>query len=56
MIAPRPGSKRYEAVVKRGCGGYRDQFGEFDCPHEYPWSCDHCPCLIEKQKAQPGEE
>jgi hypothetical protein len=49
MNAPKRGKKYWE-VVNRGCGGYRDYWGEYDCKHPYDWTCDDCPCCIEHQK------
>ena len=49
MNAPKRG-KKYKEIVLRGCGGYRDYWGDFDCHHKYDWDCDDCPVCIEKQK------
>lgn len=52
---PKKGSKGYDRVVNRGCGGYRDYWGEYDCDHGYGWGCDHCPWLLERE-AKGGEK
>ena len=37
-------SKEYKRIIKLGCGGYRDSYyGDYDCSHEYDWSCENCP-------------
>lgn len=46
---PKKGTKGYDRVVSRGCGGYRDYWGEYDCDHGYGWGCDHCPWLLEHE-------
>lgn len=35
--------KIIDRIVSRGCGGYSDYFGDFDCSHKYEWYCEHCP-------------
>lgn len=35
--------KIIERIVNRGCGGYNDYFGDFDCSHKYEWYCEDCP-------------
>jgi hypothetical protein len=50
MKAPKHGTKRYKAVMKAGCGGYQDPYdGDYDCTHDYEWSCDECPVCYEVQ-------
>lgn len=51
MNPPKKGKKYWE-IVNRGCGGYRDYWGEYDCRHPYDWTCDDCPCCIEHQKEE----
>lgn len=46
---PKKGTKGYDRVVNRGCGGYRDYWGEYDCDHGYGWGCDYCPWLLERE-------
>lgn len=57
-MPPKEGSRKYKAIVKLGCGGYFDYYGEFDCGHYYEWECDYCPCCIEyhRLKRESGEE
>lgn len=39
----------YIRIVKRGCGGFRNDYtGEYDCSHDYPWTCDDCPVVTER--------
>ncbi|WP_175969645.1 hypothetical protein [Burkholderia sp. BCC0322] len=47
---PKQGTPGYARVVARGCGGSRDYWGEFDCDHAHPWTCDDCPWRIENEK------
>lgn len=42
-----PRGREYKRIVNRGCGGYYDYWGEFDCSYDYDWTCDNCPCCIE---------
>lgn len=49
-IPPWPGTKYYENIIKAGCGGHRDYWGDFDCSFDYPWGCDDCPILVDKHK------
>ena len=51
MKVPKKGSSRYKSVVNTGCGGVVDYWGEYDCTHEYDWTCDDCPCGIEMRKS-----
>ena len=49
MNPPKSG-KQYKEILKDGCGGYHDYWGEFDCEHGYEWLCDDCPIVIEMYK------
>lgn len=50
---PLPSQKGWKKIVKFGCQGTRDYWGEFDCV--YPWACEDCPVLQEaEQKAEEG--
>ena len=40
--------KWFKVILERGCGGYQDYFGEYDCRHKYEWSCDDCPIVTDK--------
>lgn len=51
-FAPKEGAPGYIRVVARGCGGKRAYWGEFDCWHDYPWTCDDCPWLHENHKSR----
>jgi hypothetical protein len=54
---PSPGTKRYAAMVKRGCGGrkYETIDGiDYDCDF-YDWECDNCPPCVEHQRNKPPE-
>jgi len=55
MNPPKRG-KKYKDIVSRGCGCYRDYFGEFDCRHKYDWTCDDCPCCVEYRKSNKDNE
>jgi hypothetical protein len=46
--------KQIKKVQDIGCGGEwseTDNGPEFDCEHQYDWTCDHCPCNMETVKA-----
>lgn len=56
MKAPRKGSRQYKAVITAGCGGSWQNTPngeEFDCPHEYDWTCDVCPINTQFDKPNP---
>ena len=39
--------RRRRAIQKLGCGGQHTNTtdgADFDCDHDYPWTCDECPC------------
>ena len=49
---PKRNSKSYWKIVEKGCGAhilYDPDGYEWDCIY-YDWECDHCPCLIERQR------
>lgn len=48
--APKMGTQ-YKEIVALGC-----LFEDGDCGHGYDWSCDHCPCTIEKNKYEQAKE
>lgn len=51
MKCPKnPRSRKWRRIVNRGCGGYRDYWGEYDCHHGYDWTCDDCPVCQESQR------
>jgi hypothetical protein len=54
--APQHGTRRYIKVLEAGCGGYRDYWGEFDCRHNYPWTCDDCPIVVEQYRPNDQQE
>jgi hypothetical protein len=56
MAAPKRGTRRYKAVLDAGCGGKYDYWGEFDCDHEYDWTCDDCPINAEHHYQAHGKE
>lgn len=38
---------RRRAIQKLGCGGrhtHTTNGADFDCDHQYTWTCDECPC------------
>ena len=51
---PVVGTKGYIRILKRGCGEYlsNNHFDppEYDCSHDYGWSCDECPILLESEQ------
>jgi len=50
---PKRGSKKYNAVLALGCGGYYDAWnGDYDCKHEYSWLCDDCPIVDDKYRQE----
>lgn len=51
-IAPDPGTPAYERIIKAGCIGTTDYWGEHDC--DYAWTCDNCP--IVQSKYEPDTE
>ncbi len=51
-----PNSQNYRKVVKHGCGGSRDYWGEFDCDHLYEWSCDECPIVDNMYRTKQPEK
>lgn len=53
MVPPLPGTKGWNRVIARGCGGYqRDTMDgpDYGCDHEYTWTCDDCPVCITFQE------
>lgn len=52
---PKEGSRRWHKIIKAGCGGTRDYWGEYDCSHNYDWACDDCP-IVRAKYAQPQPE
>lgn len=42
------GSQEFNEVIARGCGEYCIG-DEVDCFHDYEWTCDHCPIVIQNQ-------
>lgn len=52
---PARGTRRYERMVRRGCGSVRidtDWGTEYDCDF-YDWECDNCPPCVEEQRRKP---
>jgi len=48
-LPPKKGTKAYKKYVDRGCGFYSDEYnGDGYCEFDYPWPCDVCPCVINK--------
>lgn len=45
---PQPNTRYYNKIIKIGCGGHYDYYGEFDCLHHYAWSCEDCPIVVDK--------
>ena len=46
MRLSKKGTKRYQKILDRKCGGEwtHDANGsDFDCQHDYSWTCDVCP-------------
>jgi hypothetical protein len=42
----KKGTKRYQKVLDRKCGGEwtNNTSGlDFNCRHDYTWACDECP-------------
>lgn len=57
MVPPTPGTKGWDRVIARGCGGYHYYTmdgPDFDC-HHYTWSCDECPVCIVSQEEKHNE-
>lgn len=44
-----PHGRKWKAILKLGCGGSRDYWGEYDCDHGYTWSCDYCPIVLQRE-------
>jgi hypothetical protein len=51
-IVPDPDTPAYERILKAGCIGTRDYWGEYDC--DYKWTCDDCP--IVQSQHDPNDE
>lgn len=50
-------SLKYIEIVKRGCGLRQYPYeGDWDCDHEYDWTCDDCPCSIENRKEKKNDK
>lgn len=44
MKCPKnPKSRKFRRILNRGCSGYRDYWGEYECGHRYNWTCEECP-------------
>lgn len=52
-VAPFPGTRGWDRVIARGCGGdtyHGYEYSEFYCRHEYGWTCDDCPIVIKSEE------
>lgn len=50
MKAPKKSSKRYNEILRIGCGGEYDEWnGDYDCSHGYTWNCEECPIVVESE-------
>lgn len=54
MDPPKPGSRAWKRVVRKGCVGEYDESGDFDCP-EYVWGCDSCPVTVDRMEAEAAQ-
>ena len=53
MKRPKWNDKAYRKILDRGCGLTYDEYnGDYDCLHQYPWDCEECPFVLERQKIE----
>ena len=57
---PKEVSKGFGRVLKRGCNPPKNLFGDvdldYDCDHDYRWTCDDCPIVIDKYSKKTTNE